>query len=223
MRPDFRNFRKVGRFALIHSAKGSTWEEHKYIKRINGTYYYPDSYEGGRHLPDGDGGGGSSNDDNILNKLEDLTGMKREGLTNLLKLSREKGYDSKEFKDLLKILSEGDDDQAADMINIMKGGKSSSASSSLSSKDVESLAMEVIRGNFGDGQVRKDLLGEYYKEVQTRVNELMGGSTGSTRIEAISDVVAEVGEKAVEKAVSSSAATSPSLDYEMIFGVYRKK
>ena len=39
---------------IIHSAKGSTWEEHKYIKRDDGVYYYPDSYEGGRHLPDGE-------------------------------------------------------------------------------------------------------------------------------------------------------------------------
>lgn len=39
---------------IKHSAKGTTWEEHKYIKRIDGTYYYPDSYKGGRHLPDGD-------------------------------------------------------------------------------------------------------------------------------------------------------------------------
>jgi len=37
---------------LKHSAKGSEWENHKYIKRIDGTYYYPDSYEGGRHLSD---------------------------------------------------------------------------------------------------------------------------------------------------------------------------
>lgn len=37
---------------LEHSAKGSTWEEHKYIKRVDGTYYYPDNYEGGRHISD---------------------------------------------------------------------------------------------------------------------------------------------------------------------------
>lgn len=37
---------------LIHSAKESTLEEHRYLKRIDGTYYYPDSYEGGRHLSD---------------------------------------------------------------------------------------------------------------------------------------------------------------------------
>lgn len=36
---------------MSHSAKGSEWEKHKYIKRVDGTYYYPDSYVGGRHLP----------------------------------------------------------------------------------------------------------------------------------------------------------------------------
>lgn len=36
--------------SIIHSAKGSEWEEHKYIKKIDGNYYYPNSYEGGRHL-----------------------------------------------------------------------------------------------------------------------------------------------------------------------------
>ena len=39
---------------IIHSAKGSTWEDHKYIKVDDGVYYYPDGYEGGRHLPDGE-------------------------------------------------------------------------------------------------------------------------------------------------------------------------
>lgn len=35
---------------VSHSAKGSEWEEHKYIKKIDGDYYYPDNYKGGRHL-----------------------------------------------------------------------------------------------------------------------------------------------------------------------------
>lgn len=39
---------------LSHSAKGSTWEKHDYIKVKDGKYYYPDSYKGGRHLPKGD-------------------------------------------------------------------------------------------------------------------------------------------------------------------------
>lgn len=41
-------------WVIKHSAKGSTWEEHKYIKRDDGVYYYPDGYEGGRHLGDGE-------------------------------------------------------------------------------------------------------------------------------------------------------------------------
>lgn len=57
---------------LFHSAKGSTWEDHKYIKRINGTYYYPDSYTGGRHLPEGSSS--SSSDEKKSNKEKEKTG-----------------------------------------------------------------------------------------------------------------------------------------------------
>lgn len=59
VRPNYREFRR-SRFViekgeyLEHSAKGSELEEHKYIKRIDGTYYYPDSYKGVRHFPDGE-------------------------------------------------------------------------------------------------------------------------------------------------------------------------
>lgn len=34
---------------LIHSAKGTTWSNHKYIKVEDGKYFYPSDYEGGRH------------------------------------------------------------------------------------------------------------------------------------------------------------------------------
>lgn len=50
--PDYRCFKGVGVNNLLHSAKGSTWEKHKYIKIINGLYFYPDEYVGGRHISD---------------------------------------------------------------------------------------------------------------------------------------------------------------------------
>lgn len=62
MRPDFRNFKGNGVAMLFgsflqHSAKGSTWEDHKYLetkgKGKKKKYYYDDSYEGGRHLEKG--------------------------------------------------------------------------------------------------------------------------------------------------------------------------
>lgn len=43
IRPDFRDF-------ISHSAKGSEWEKHKYVKKLDGNYYYPDGYEGGRTI-----------------------------------------------------------------------------------------------------------------------------------------------------------------------------
>lgn len=51
MQPDFRNF--AGRYQpviIVHSAKGTTWKKHKYLKVIDGKYYYADDYEDGRHL-----------------------------------------------------------------------------------------------------------------------------------------------------------------------------
>lgn len=178
MRPDFKQFRGFGLKALTHSAKGSTWEEHKYIKRIDGTYYYPDSYEGGRHLSS------------------------------------------------LKSDSGGSDN---------KDSTEEPETKKLSDSDVESLALEVIRGNFGNGEVRKELLNEYYQQVQNRVNELMRGSTGSKKISEVSESrsleekINDIVEKSVEAVSkskpgsSSSGSTSKGLDYETIFGVYRKK
>lgn len=46
IRPNFRDF-SGGSTLIIHSAKGSTWKDHKYIKKIDGTYYYPKDYKGG--------------------------------------------------------------------------------------------------------------------------------------------------------------------------------
>lgn len=226
IRPNYKEFRK-SRFTvgsghhLAHSAKGSTWEEHKYIKRVDGTYYYPDSYEGGRHLPDSEKGESDKetmSKDDILTKLEDMTGMKREGLTDLYNVSREKGYDSAEFKQLLKELSEGDEDQAKRMTDLLKKGESKVV---LSANDIENLAKEVIRGNFGNGQERKDLLGENYAEIQKRVNELMRGSAGSTQV---TDEKKEEAIKTVEKAIKSSSSNVVSgVDMNKVLSVYKKK
>ena len=133
IRPDYRDFRTRSQ-SFRHSSEGSSWKKHKYIKRVDGTYYYPDSYEGGRHLPDGETESNSKID--------------------------------------------------------------------LSEKDVENLAKEVIRGNFGNGQERKDLLGENYEEIQKRVNELMKGSAGSKTIPSDKTKTINVAEEAAKRAVA---------------------
>lgn len=227
VRPNYRDFRR-SQFVLTsgqhleHSAKGSTWENHKYIKRIDGTYYYPDSYEGGRHLPDGEKGDDSSDDDDVISKLENMTGMTRESLLELRELSRKGGYDSPEFKEMLSILSEGDEEQAKKMTDLLK---QEGTGTSLSSNDIENLSAEVIRGNFGNGQERKVLLGENYSEIQKRVNELMKGSTGSKKVsEASEESVKKVEEAAKNASTSASDSKVHSgVDMDKVMNVYKKK
>ena len=133
IRPDYRDFRTRSQ-SFRHSSEGSSWKKHKYIKRVDGTYYYPDSYEGGRHLPDGETESNSKID--------------------------------------------------------------------LSENDVENLAKEVIRGNFGNGQERKDLLGENYEEIQKRVNELMKDLAGSKTIPSDKTKTINVAEEAAKRAIA---------------------
>lgn len=167
VRPDFKQYKGVGLDSLAHSAKGSTWEDHKYVKRIDGTYYYPDGYEGGRNI----------------SSLKDT----KDG----------NGKDSS--------------DSIPDEENV-----------ELSPTDIENLAREVIRGNFGNGQIRKDLLAGNYDAIQKRVNELMRTSVGSTKISETSEEVEDTGKKAMEKVASSNSSTSKTADIQQVFSVYNK-
>lgn len=153
IRPNYRDFKGsqfvVGNDQTIqHSAEGSSWKKHKYIKRVDGTYYYPDGYEGGRHLPDGE--------------KKELT----------------------------------------EEVDRLEGRADSNSRTGLSENDIENLAKEVIRGNFGNGQERKDLLGENYEEVQKRVNKLMKGSAGSKTVPSDKTKAISVAEEAAKKAVA---------------------
>lgn len=148
---------------LRHSAKGSTWKEHKYIKKIDGAYYYPDSYEGGRHLSDKEketSGGGA--------------GEEREEET-----SEKKTWEW------------GAED--------------------LTDENIEELARLVIRGEFGNGQTRKDLLGEEYQRIQNRVNEILLGDAYKSEAVAGKKKAEEIVEKEsntpLSKAVEATLST----------------
>lgn len=173
IRPDFKNYKGFGLSSLFHSAKGSTWEEHKYVKRIDGTYYYPNGYEGGRNISSIESSKGSGGKDN-----------------------------------------DSDESSSANKNN-----------SELSESDIENLAREVIRGNFGNGQVRKDLLAGNYDAIQKRVNELTKTGVGSKKISEASKEVEDIGKKALDKAVSTlstSSNNSKTADISKVFSVYNK-
>ena len=235
VRPDYRNFIGFSNVVISHSAKGSTWEDHKYIKRVEGTYYYPDSYEGGRHLPDGE-----ESDEEKFNPKEAATEFNK-----FLKLLSDSGQayfgnkeewekmDIKDFKELYKdILGRDSKDDLSDdalekMFESVKnqnlGIEEAYSKDGLSSNDIENLAKEVVRGNFGNGQVRKDLLGENYEKIQNRVNELTRGSAGSKKVSEASESSVKKAEEIAKKVSTASTSVSKSIDINQILSVYNKK
>lgn len=159
-RLDFRDF--IGTHTiLIHSAKGSEWENHKYVTKVDGDYYYPSGYENGR-------------------TVDSLKGEGKE------KSNEESGEDY----------------------------------------DLDSMALQVIRGDFGNGQVRKDLLGEDYDRIQSRVNELMKvGNYNSIPLSDTPEEVVESGKEKAEKAAKKVDKTvaEKGIDLDTVLSVYKKK
>lgn len=96
--------------------------------------------------------------------------------------------------------------------------------------DVEKLAMEVIRGNFGNGQDRKDLLGDNYQEIQDRVNQIMRSSgVSNQKMSSVSSDIAEAGKKALNEAVNAikkeetKAPDKKGIDLDRVYSVYKKR
>lgn len=159
-RLDFRDF--IGTHTILtHSAKGSEWENHKYVTKVDGDYYYPSGYENGR-------------------TVDSLKG----------------------------------------------GGKEESGEESGEDYDLDSMALQVIRGDFGNGQIRKDLLGGDYDQIQSRVNELMkAGNYNSIPMSDASEEDVEFGKEKAEKAAKKVDKTvaEKGIDMDEVLSVYKKK
>lgn len=236
---------------IRHSAKGSEWKEHKYIKKIDGSYYYPKSYKGGRHLPEGSSNqvvskatetaqgeydekdpgfdeknfseenrlgdtdfyGFKGEDGRVVILNEDMKWVlpddvelsadiikSLEKLDKQLEKKRQDGVDysnadfNKWTKEALDEASKPKGPQApkrdtSKTRTIFLGkeitndkddsNKSESSEYKITEDDIADLAKEVVKGNFGNGDQRKKLLGDYYADVQKKVNELLKNSSSS--------------------------------------------
>lgn len=111
---------------LEHSSKGSSWKDHKYIRKEGDKYIYADS-------PANSSDTETENQSSTENVKENADKEKT-------------GENSKE------------------------------------SFDLEEMANKVIRGEFGNGADRKELLGDSYAEIQKRVNEILKGSGNQTSV-----------------------------------------
>ena len=134
---------------LKHSAKGSSWKNNKYIKKVGDKYIYANTKNG-----EGDDENSKTNAD--ANNEVDPT-KKAEG----------ESENSEEF-------------------------------------DLEAMANKVIRGEFGNGADRKELLGDAYAEIQKRVNEIL---LGGGKAKSVDKKTVDKGAKAADKMLGTAGST----------------
>lgn len=212
---------------MIHSAKGSEWEDHKYVLKIDGNYYYPNGYDNGRTLMSLKG----TKHEADIEKVKSLSKNSRTGLSTAL--TRVTKIDDKNTKKIMpveqkkSVLSKSDNKENG--INEEKKEDTTSEdvkNEELTTERIEELALQVIRGNFGNGQTRKDLLGDNYQAIQSRVNELMKAmNVSNIKVSSVSEETIQTGEKALKKAVTNVEKTiaEKGIDMDQVQSVYRKK
>lgn len=66
--------------------------------------------------------------------------------------------------------------------NLRQYDKASFVENVNNSSNIEQLAQDVINGKYGNGEERKQKLGNLYSEVQKRVNEILGGNSEKQEI-----------------------------------------
>lgn len=98
----------------------------------------------------------------------------------------------------------------------------------LTENDIETLALETIRGDYGNGQLRKELLGENYAEIQARVNQLYreGKVTGGNVLMSnVSESVVSEGKSAADNAAktTSTVQSKAGLNLDQIYSVYARR
>lgn len=241
-------FKKPASYFLKHSAKGSTWKDHKYIKRIDGTYYYPENYAGGRHLSDrnkeSEGEEKELTDEEKKAQLQKEKTRVFEEFNSVLLQKAEKGefeYDvekiasmSKEelgslYKDITGTeLGDRDLTRLFNSREAIKNPDSEDYEPMLSSGDLDKLARDVIKGAFGGVEDQKELLGENYADVLARVGEI-SMQTKSKKVSSASPEQMKKAEEVVEKAADKSTKSKitpldkrPKVDREKVMSVYEK-
>lgn len=173
--------------ALAHyGVKGMEWGKHKYIKRANGSYYYPEGNSGAEFSEyvkgDPDFDKSNKSEKNRVGNSDFFFFTKPDGTVVVLeedmkwKLPKGTKLTNEMTERLNNFNQDGTligDDWIREATKAITGKENDG---SLSGRDVDNLAREVIRGNFKNGQDRKNLLGADYQQVQNRVNELLRGA-----------------------------------------------
>ena len=214
---------------IRHSAKGSSWKEHKYIMKKDGTYYYSGDMKGGSSKS-----GDSSDDkdqeayDKFMSDYDEL--LKKSGveddpdrmLFDTVDRFRE-FYDKLYGKSSKDSISDADLKKIMDKYNDRKNDTRVRTDADLSDKDVDKLASEVIKGSFDNGGSRKELLGEAYEKVQSRVNEILKGRKSKEKVSSATEKDKESTKSALDKVGSTKMKSNVDSDTRKKMSSSKKK
>jgi len=166
---------------IRHSGvKGMEWKNHKYIRKANGQYYYPEGSNAAKvsEYTKGDSDFDESNysDKNRLGDTDFFAFTRPDGKVVILQedvkweLPKGQKVDNSMIERLQNL---GRAKSTDEFINNATSAISGGSNGKLSDRDIDNLARETIRGNFKNGQDRKALLGDYYQQVQDKVNQML--------------------------------------------------
>lgn len=216
VRPDFRDVVRLrNQQNISHSAKGSVWDDHKYVKKIDGVYYYPVGYEDGRTV--------DSLKDSNEKKDEDSKKTTEKSKEDQIKEVKQNfdQYLAKRGIDWRTLPKDEVDQMQRDIVKQLESGKDIGTSE----KTTEELAKDVRSGKLGNDEDRKALLGDRYEEVQKKVKEIVSGSAGSKKVTEATDESIKKAEEAAKIASTSKSDSNvhSGVNMEEVQKVYRTR
>lgn len=216
VRPDFRDVVRLrNQQNISHSAKGSVWDDHKYVKKIDGVYYYPVGYEDGRTV--------DSLKDSNEKKDEDSKKTTEKSKEDQIKEVKQNfdQYLAKRGIDWRTLPKDEVDQMQRDIVKQLESGKDTGTSE----KTTEELAKDVRSGKLGNDEDRKALLGDRYEEVQKKVKEIVSGSAGSKKVTEATDESIKKAEEAAKIASTSKSDSNvhSGVNMEEVQKVYRTR
>lgn len=189
---------------LRHSAKGSVWENHKYVKKIDGVYYYPVGYEDGRTIDELSDR--KKKDDSSKESNESIDKQIDQVKHHFDEYLKERGIDWRTLpKDEV-------DEMQRHIVSLLEGKKKGTESSSGDKSDAKKLAEELMNAKKESSSESKSSKSSSSKK------------ESSEKKEADDKKKAEEEKKKKKTAQSSSSSSNKKkVDMNKVWAVYHNK
>lgn len=142
---------------IVHSSKGTTWDDHKYVKKVNGVYYYPKDYKGERHAGDTKKGE-IQNDEQYDTENKDWE-------------QAEEAWESTVYSDIDKIMKENPD--LTDPVRLAQLAFDNNLRGKMSDAEIERM-MDKVRKHYGVEKKEDDEEKKKDKEIKHSAKETTG-------------------------------------------------